>query len=203
MAPVVEDIAPAPPVFHAEQAHVDVCTALAPAVAYTAQASVDVCIAPQPIAYSDDRFLHSRACCDQHCAGCCGRFDLTLAAPIPGDDFTHTVERIIGVPVPQFVEEVVPDVSHAASASSSAPSPRWQPQAQGGAKMPGPTLLAPRFLRLALVGDPRARLVRDDPGRSLSLSQATVCPTLFLSRLCCASFYPSLSLVRPWLSQPH
>ena len=39
LAPVVEDIAPAPSVFHAEQAHVDVCIASAPAVTYASSAS--------------------------------------------------------------------------------------------------------------------------------------------------------------------
>ena len=39
LAPVVEDIAPAPSVFQDEQAHVDVCIASAPAVTYAASAS--------------------------------------------------------------------------------------------------------------------------------------------------------------------
>ena len=41
MFAVVEDIAPAPSVFRAEQAHVDVCIASAPAVTYTASAPMD------------------------------------------------------------------------------------------------------------------------------------------------------------------
>ena len=40
-APVVEDIPPTPSLFHAEQAHVDVCIASVPAVTYTAPTAVD------------------------------------------------------------------------------------------------------------------------------------------------------------------
>ena len=99
-APVFEFVAPAAPVFMTEHVApapfvtytapapmVDSITP-APAVIYTAQAPVDDCIASAPA--------------------------VTYTAPTSADDFRHTVEQIVGAPVPQFVEEVVPDVSYAA-----------------------------------------------------------------------------------------
>ena len=93
---MVEHVLPAPVIeFVAPSAPTPMVekVAPAPAVIYTAQAPVDDCIASAPA--------------------------VTYTAPTSADDFRHTVEQIVGAPVPQFVVEVVPDVSYAASASSS------------------------------------------------------------------------------------
>ena len=93
---MVEHVQPAPVVeFVAPSAPTPMAenVAPAPAVIFSAQAPVDDCIAPAPA--------------------------VVYTAQAPADDFRHTVEQIVGAPVPQFVEEVVPDVSYAASTSSS------------------------------------------------------------------------------------
>ena len=102
-----EDTAAAPSVFHAVQAHVDVCIAPAPAVAYTAAPMIDYFTPSLAVTYT------AKAPVD----------DFTYAAPTPSDVSRHTMERIIGAPVPQVVEEIVSDAFCETSASSSAPSP--------------------------------------------------------------------------------
>ena len=67
----------------AEHAHVDVCIAPAPAVACTVQDMIAYFTPGPAVTYTAQAPVE------------------TNAAPSPADDFRHTVERIIGAPVPQ------------------------------------------------------------------------------------------------------